>query len=79
MITAPEASLAWVRETLARVLRIAWPRTLVKAQRLVAIADEYGVPIEELVLWIETPCQGKEWTAAEWRRYCRLPHRPLAA
>jgi acetyl-CoA carboxylase alpha subunit len=77
--TAPEAALDWVQEALAHELRLAYPRTRRKAEQLIAIADEYNVPIEELLLWIQTPCQGKGWAVAEWRRYCRLPHRPLAA
>ena len=40
------------------------------AETLVAIAEHYGVRIEQLCWWIHIRTPGKEWSAAEWRAWC---------
>jgi hypothetical protein len=42
-----------------------------RAEGMIAIADQAGAPIEELIQWIHTEAPTKEWSLAEWRAYCR--------
>lgn len=71
MTTPHAASLDWVRRALAEELRDDSPSVGTRAENLVAIAEAYAVPIEELIRWIHEPAVGKQWSAAEWRRYCQ--------
>ena len=41
-----------------------------RAENLVAIAEQYSVTIEELIGWIHYHAPGKQWTSAEFRRWC---------
>ncbi len=70
MTTAHEATLDWTRRALREELRDHSASITTRAENLVATAYRYGVPVEELILWIHTSCAGKGWTAAEFRRYC---------
>lgn len=42
-----------------------------RAESLIAIADQAGVPIEELITWIHTDTPEKEYSLREWRAYCQ--------
>ncbi len=70
MTTAREASLDWTRRALAEELRDHTASIGTRAENLVAIAERYHVPTEELILWIHADCAGRQWSAAEFRRYC---------
>jgi hypothetical protein len=41
-----------------------------RAESLVAIAEHYDVPFETLLAWAHTRVPGKQWSGAEWRRFC---------
>jgi hypothetical protein len=68
--TAREAALDWVRRALAEELRDDSATIGTRAENLVAIAELNNIPVEELIIWIHKPAVKKQWTAAEWRRYC---------
>jgi inhibitor of KinA sporulation pathway (predicted exonuclease) len=70
MSYARQASLDWVRRALAEELRDNSPTMTTRAENLVAIAEYYQIPIEALIRWIHTRAPRKQWTAAEWRRWC---------
>jgi hypothetical protein len=73
MMPAREASIDWVKRALSEEIgeRAVTGEELVQwAENLVAIAEHYGVAIEDLVQWIHFRSPLKEWTAAEWRRWC---------
>lgn len=66
------ASLDWVRRALAEQLRDNSADVGTRAENLVAIAEHYLVPIEDLVKWIHLAAPKKQWTAAEFRRFASL-------
>jgi rubrerythrin len=68
--TTAEAALDWVRRALADETREDTPMTTTRAEGLVAIAEANGVPIEALVEWIYVSTPTKQWTGAEFRRWC---------
>lgn len=70
MTRAREASLDWVRRSLIHELRDGSPSVRTRAENLVAIAEHHHIPVEFLVRWIHAPAAGKQWTAAEWKRWC---------
>lgn len=70
MTAARDASVDWVRRSLAHELREDSPTVGTRAENLVAIAEHHHVPIEFLVRWIHSPAPNKAWTAAEWKRWC---------
>lgn len=41
-----------------------------RAEGLIAIADQAGVPVEELLTWIHADAPEKEYSLREWRAYC---------
>lgn len=73
MIPAREASIDWVKRSLSEEMgeqAVTAEGLLQWAENLVAIAEHYEVAIEDLVQWIHYRSPLKEWTAAEWRRWC---------
>jgi len=72
MIEVRKAALAWVRRALCEELRDPPEELAQRAENLVAIAEHYQVPIEALIKWIHIRSYGKQWSAAEWRRWCQL-------
>jgi hypothetical protein len=77
--TLRDAEIEWIAKTLVEVLRIRKSSAESRATQLLVVADTHNVPTEELWVWCRHVCPGKAWSLAEWRRYCQLPHRPLAA
>jgi hypothetical protein len=67
-----EASVEWVRQSLSEELRDRSPLVTTRAENLVAIAEHYHVPVDALITWIHTPAPGKQWSAAEFRRWCEV-------
>ena len=68
-----EASLHWVAARLALVLpEISLPRLEEHAEALVLIAEQYSVPMEALIEWIDREEPSKQWAATEWRSFCEL-------
>ncbi len=57
-----------VTRALADELREAVTRD--RAEGFIAIAEQQHVLIETLLMWIHTPATGKQWTLAEFRRFC---------
>jgi hypothetical protein len=43
-----------------------------RAESLIAVAESFSVPVEGdgLLQWIYYKSPGKEWSVAEWRRWC---------
>jgi hypothetical protein len=41
-----------------------------RAQTLWAIAERYGIPFEAAMLWMHTRAPEKQWSGAEFRRWC---------
>jgi ribosomal protein L37AE/L43A len=64
-----EASVDWVKRALSEALRDHSAQITTRAENLVAIAEDNRIPIEELVVWVYRKAPGKEWTAAEFRRF----------
>ena len=71
-LSAREAATDWVRRALTEELRENCGLMEERARNLVAIADHFGQPVELLIQWIHTPAPRKQWTAAEFRRFCEL-------
>ena len=70
-LTTRDASLRWVEQRLALMLpREPASELAGRAEVFVAIAERYDAPIELLIAWIDTKAPGKQWAAAEWRRWC---------
>jgi hypothetical protein len=68
-MTDPRAyALDLVTRALADELRE--PITRDRAEAFIAVAEQAHVLIETLLVWIHTPATGKQWTLAEWRRFC---------
>jgi hypothetical protein len=61
-------ALDLVSRALSDELREAVPRD--RAEAFIAVAEANHVLIETLLVWIHTPATGKQWTLAEWRRFC---------
>jgi hypothetical protein len=70
MSNARHASVDWARRALLEELPDKRSTATAQAENLVAIAEHFGVPIEVLIRWIHTPALGKQWHAAEFRRFC---------
>ena len=79
MTTAREAAVDWATRALVDVLRQPEALMRTRAENFVAVADKLGIPDEELIGWIYEKCAGKDWTVAEWRRYCEYLLRRKAA
>lgn len=79
MTTPREAAVDWATHALVEVLLKPAAQMKTRAESFVAIADEEGFEIEELIEWIYEKCAGKDWTIAEWRAYCQLLKRRRAA
>jgi hypothetical protein len=43
-----------------------------RAEGLVAIAEHYDVPFENLLAWSHARAPGKEWSGKEFRRWCEM-------
>jgi hypothetical protein len=43
-----------------------------RAEGLVAIAEDYDVPFENLLAWTYARAPGKEWSGQEFHRWCEL-------
>jgi hypothetical protein len=69
-----DAALDWVKRALNEELRDD-PSIPTRAENLVAIAEHFDERVETLIRWIHTPARGKQWTAAEFRRFCELRER----
>lgn len=70
MTPAPrQAALDWVRFALLDYAHLQGPAATRRAENLVAVAEQHGLAIEQLVAWICVEVPGKTWTAAEFRRY----------
>jgi len=41
------------------------------------IAEQYRVPMELLIEWIDQRAPGKQWAGVEWQRWCRAYRRAL--
>lgn len=68
-----DASLRWVEQRLALMLPQEDRSELAgRAEVFVVIAEQWGVPIEVLIEWIDRTMPDKEWSAVEWRRFCEL-------
>lgn len=68
-MTDPRAyALELVTRALSDELREPVPRD--RAEAFIAVAEANHVLIETLLMWIHTPAVGKQWTLAEWRRFC---------
>lgn len=68
-----EASLRWVAERLELMLPEENRSELAgRAEVFVTIAEQYRVPIEALIEWIDRKAPEKQWSAVEWRRFCEL-------
>lgn len=67
-----EVSVEWVRRALAEELRDGSPLVATRAENLVAIAEHYRVQTDVLIEWIHTGAPGKQWSAAEFRRWCEM-------
>lgn len=67
-----EAALNEVTFALRDELRDDSPLVRQLAENMIAIAVQKSIPIETLLLWIHMPATNKQWTAAEWRRFCEL-------
>ena len=67
---ARQVALDLVTRALEDELRDDSPLIAQRAENLVAIAVEHAVPIESLLAWIHQTAPHKQWSAAEWRRYC---------
>ena len=66
-----DVSVRWAAERLQLMLSQENPSELAgRAEVLVTIAERYEFPIELLIEWIDTRAPGKQWAAAEWRRWC---------
>jgi ribosomal protein L37AE/L43A len=72
MTPLKEAALDWVRRTLAEELRDESATAGTRAEGLIAIAEHYKIPIEDLIIWIRTPLVGKQWSGAEFRRFAEM-------
>jgi hypothetical protein len=65
-----DAAMDWVRRALAEELRDTHAALIEgAAQILLAVAEDYEVPVEELIAWIHKPRPAKV-TAADWVRHC---------
>lgn len=65
-----DAALDQVTRALCEELHDDSPLLRERAENLIAIALEYSVDIqEELLAWIHYRADGKEWSAAEFRRW----------
>jgi hypothetical protein len=71
MTDARTASLAWVSRALTAELRERGPHVKLRAENLVAVAEEFSVPVEALVAWVHCRALGKRWSAEEFRRWCQ--------
>lgn len=69
MSTAREASIEWVKRTLSEHAGATEAVAAERAPRLVAIAEENAIPIEDLVRWIARPAPRKTWTAEAFRPF----------
>jgi hypothetical protein len=69
--TPREAALELIRRALAEELG-ASPTLLALAENIDAIAEAYRERTEDVLVWIHTPAPGKQWTGAEFRRWCQL-------
>ena len=72
MITtdAHTAALDWTTRALREELPAEDASSIAsRAETLTAIAAAEGIPIDVLIQWIHTRIKGKEWSAAEWRRF----------
>ena len=71
MTSARVASLDWVCRSLGYELPGEDRDALRdRAESLVAIAEHFHRPMEELVEWIHSSAPEKEWSSAEYRSYC---------
>lgn len=67
-----DVSHRWVESRLALVRPHEDPSERAgHAEVLVMIAEQYELPIELLIEWIDTRAPGKLWAATEWRRWCQ--------
>ena len=66
-----EQELADVRHALAEVLDQPDASVADRADGLVAIARQHRIRHERLLSWIYDKFQGKEWSLAEWHRWCQ--------
>ena len=66
-----EAVLEEVTRALREALRDNSPLVNQRAENLVAITVEYKIDLELLLEWIHISCPTKQWSAAEWRRWCQ--------
>lgn len=76
---AREVALDEVRRALSEVLRDESPLVLQRAENLVAIAEAYEVRIEDLIIWIHCSLPDKQWTSAEFKRWCVRYREAVAA
>jgi predicted RNA-binding Zn-ribbon protein involved in translation (DUF1610 family) len=65
------AAVGWVQRALTEVLKSDSDEIRTRAENLVAIAEEYRVPVQPVLLqWVHLRVPGKEWSGDEWTRYC---------
>ena len=41
-----------------------------RAEGLLAIAEHFRIDFEDLLRWVHCHAPGKQWSGAEWRRWC---------
>ena len=73
MTNTRETSLRWVEQRLELMLPGEARSELEgRAEVLVTIAEQYRVPIEALIRWIDMKAPEKQWAGSEWRRFLRI-------
>ena len=64
------AAVEWLTEALAAELpALAGDELAARAQALVAIAEQYGIPAEDAVKWVQFRAPGKQWSEEEFERW----------
>ena len=74
------AALSWTTTALREELpdmRTAWLTE--RAETLLAIAEEHHIAAEQLIEWIHYRNPDKQWSTAEWLRWCLKYRDTLAA
>lgn len=66
-----DAAVDWARRALREEFHdVAVMGIDTAAQIFVAVAEDYDVPIEELIRWIHDPTRKEELTSSNWVRNC---------
>jgi hypothetical protein len=64
------AALAWIRDALTEELREHPLRIAEMAEVILAIAEDYSIPVEEVVRWIHMDMPRRTYPTAAWVLHC---------